>query len=69
MQFHFSSRTNLLEKKGVFQQENTELQIGQQLFFEEVASTITPPIAKEEGINKEGVKSLNVEKGTNMDRV
>ena len=27
-------------EKGVFQQENTDLQIGPQLFFEEVASTI-----------------------------
>ena len=52
MQFHFSSQTNLLEKKGVFQQENTELQIGPQLFFEEVASNITPLIAEEEGINR-----------------
>ena len=41
VQFHFPSRTNLLEKKGVFQLENTELQIGPQLLFEEVASTVT----------------------------
>ena len=58
MQFHFPSRTNLLEKKGVFQQENTKLQIGPQLF----ASNITPLIAEEEGINK-------VEEGANMDKV
>ena len=46
-------------EKGVFQQENTDLQIGPQLFFEEVASTITPPlIAEEEGINKVGVQKL-----------
>ena len=60
MQFHFSSRTNLLEKKGVSQQENTELQIGPQLFFEEVASNITPLIAEEEGINKEGCKICKI---------
>lgn len=60
VQFHFPSRTNLLEKKGVFQQENTELQIGPQLFFEEVASTITPLIYSRGGGNKqgEGVKKL-----------
>ena len=45
-------------EKGVFQQEYTELQIGPQLFFEEVASTITSLIAEEEGINKVGVQKL-----------
>ena len=45
-------------EKGVFQQENIELQIGPQLFFEEVVSTITPLIAKEEEMNKEGVQKL-----------
>ena len=55
-------------EKGCFPARKYKITDGPAIIFEEVACTITPLIAKEERISKEGFVKL-LKKGTNMDKV